>query len=197
MAKIRTQGHAGQVTGNAITKTSHTAASCRHLWVEKLEERRLLATATMLGQEVTIPWWVDDDRISDVSDALASVTIGAPAVPVYPADAESNAIVGLDDFYNSIPNFPELDGIDGSNCGNDKPCGIVIIDIGINDLDHPFFGPDDVNNETGLPGADGLADRLVVNLNFIPPGDPEPAGEVSFDHGSNVASIAAGFREEE
>lgn len=70
---------------------------------------------------------------------------------------------------------PRFAGIDGSGTA------IVIIDTGI-DLDHPAFGLD--------ADADGVADRIVYQHDFVGAGDAVAAD--GHGHGTHVAGIVAG-----
>ncbi|NJN11404.1 MAG: S8 family serine peptidase [Richelia sp. RM1_1_1] len=97
---------------------------------------------------------------------------------------ESLPLINLDNFGGTTPAFrqdPRFQGIDGTGVST------VIIDSGIN-LNHPFFGLDSNN--------DGIADRVIVDRQTraghdFADNDDNP--EDATGHGSNVASIAAGF----
>jgi subtilisin family serine protease len=80
----------------------------------------------------------------------------------------------MNDFYLD----PQFAGIDGTGFA------IAILDTAF-DVDHPFFGPD-------IDGDD-IADRIVHTFDFV---NEETDVDAQFNsHGTNVASIAAGFED--
>ncbi|MEM7336516.1 MAG: S8 family serine peptidase [Chloroflexota bacterium] len=122
----------------------------------------------------------DSDSLTAV--ALQSLTttnsqapLASPDAPeqipssIAPATAQSTTLINLDDFRAD----PRFAGIDGSGVA------VVVLDTGI-DLDDPFFGPDNDN--------DNVADRIVHHHDFA---DNDGNATDVNGHGSNVTSIVA------
>src|SRR5688500_13354446 len=98
---------------------------------ERLERRNMLsATASMLGQEVAIPFWIPAERVPEVQRSIAAITSTGDDTPVHAQTDQSLGVVELDLFDADS----QYAGIDGSGFS------IAVLDTGAN-LDHPLFGP--------------------------------------------------------
>jgi len=116
------------------------------------------------------------DRVSR-SEADVSADLGIADEDFTPATEQSGPVMNLDVF-QSDARFLDIDGSGFS---------VVVLDTGI-DLDHSAFGPDLIDNTTGDPTPDGIADRIVFQHDFAD--NDSNASDVN-GHGSNVTSIIA------
>ena len=135
-----------------------------------------VTTATPAGWEQTFPGTIGQISADTAGDVIANpspppkITTTGSTAPVYPTDAQSNALVRQPTFLADA-RFAGLQG---------QGFSVAVLDTGI-DRDHPFFGPD--------ANADGVADRIIYQQDFAN-GDmnaQDPAG--GSGHGTNVASI--------
>ena len=169
------------------TNTRSIFSKCRLLSLgEWLEPRLALSGNPVIGyipSDMTHPF---PDGLSHADllarSAIAAITttasddqfllledFEADSAPPGLALVEAAELIDLPAFRSDL----RYAGIDGSGFS------VVILDSGI-DLDHPFFGPDE--------NADGVADRIVFNADFVSGGSN--ANDVH-GHGTHVSSIIA------
>jgi subtilisin family serine protease len=141
------------------------------LAIEQLEDRSLLATAVMLGQEFELPSWLTPEQVTLAQQAAAAITNDADNTPIYTSTNQSYPLIGVSDFLAN-PGFSTFNGSGYS---------IAILDTGA-DLDHTAFGPDLDSN--------GIGDRIVYQYDFA---DTDTNANDVNGHGTNVAGIAAGL----
>jgi subtilisin-like proprotein convertase family protein/uncharacterized protein (DUF2141 family) len=164
-----TKGTSRSTQGNKSSLPRRFDQHRRGFFVERLEDRYLLAANVLFGaaEIATLAGY-------DISTAGSTVPIFSPGMDmerngtIQPSTVQSSPLINLDDFRAD----PRFGGINGSGFSS------VIIDGGI-DLNHPFFGPDLDSN--------GIADRIVFQYDFSGANDSN-ASDVD-GHGSNVSSI--------
>ncbi len=144
--RLFTRSGSMDMSRDARQRRTSTRRRGRRFGFEALEDRRVLATATMLEQEFELPFWLTPAQVEAAQDAVAEITNTAGDGLAYAETTQSYDLIGVEDYMENSG----LSDFDGSGYS------IAILDTGA-DLDHSAFGP-----STG-----GVADRIVYHEDFV------------------------------
>ncbi|MEX2139247.1 MAG: S8 family serine peptidase [Pirellulales bacterium] len=133
---------------------------------ECLEERRVLATAVVLGQELELPSWFTPEQVQAAQESAVLVRKNSGPIPMYFTSAEANQVIGATEIQTN-PGFSAFNGSGRS---------IAIIDTGL-DLDHPAYGSSRIR----------YSKDFFIDFTLADPDDPSDVR----GHGTAIAGIAA------